>query len=130
MIDGPSRIIAALLVLMLVIVALILIFLSRVKSGVADNPWSIANCASLASGELEEALRSVRTHVKGRYIDNSLIVKQLEGKSFGLRDHGEGHGQPGYGIVAIDDSDSGDSDNSRQKAERCFMQAVSHWPIF
>ena len=108
--DGPSRVAVALLVLMVVIVALIWIFLSRVKSGVADNPWSIANCASLLSGELGDALRSVRTRAKDRYVDNSQIIKQLEGKSFGLRHYSRRDWQLGYGIAVIEDSGSGNSD--------------------
>ena len=118
MVNGPSRVVAALLGLMAVVAVLIWIFLCRAKSGVADNPWSIANCASLLSEELEDALRSVRTRAKDRYNDSSQIIKQLEGKSFGLRHYSGKHGELGYGIAVIEDSGSSDSDETLRKVER------------
>ncbi|KAE9363879.1 hypothetical protein N431DRAFT_355973 [Stipitochalara longipes BDJ] len=103
---------------MVVIIALIWIFLFRVKSGIASNPWSIANCASLVSGELEYTLRPMRTRTKDRYMDNSQIINQLKGKSFGLRHYTRRDGQLGYGIIVMEDSDSGGSDKSLRKVER------------
>ncbi|PMD41784.1 hypothetical protein L207DRAFT_624197 [Hyaloscypha variabilis F] len=84
---------------MAIVVVLLLISLSRARSGVASNPWSIATSSSLLSKEIGDLLLSLYPHSRERHIHESQILGKLQGKKFALQYYIGRQGGLDYGVV-------------------------------
>jgi hypothetical protein len=97
--DQPARAGEALLIIMAIVVVLLLISLSRARSGVASNPWSIATSSSLLSKEIGDLLLSLYPHSRERHIHESQILGKLQEKRFALQYYIGRQGGLNYGVV-------------------------------
>ncbi|KAK0743636.1 hypothetical protein B0T18DRAFT_392377 [Schizothecium vesticola] len=96
---GPAKALIGLLVFMAVLVVAILVILSKWRSGVAANPWTIAGVSSLSMNEDFRALfASLPRGITGG-IDRKRLLEAFEGKAFRLDYFTGENGTPEYGIV-------------------------------
>lgn len=96
---GPAKAMIGLLVFMAFLVVAILVILSKWRSGVAANPWTIAGVSSLAMNEDFRALfASLPRGITGG-INRKRLVEAFEGKAFRLDYFTGENGTPEYGIV-------------------------------
>ncbi|KAB5577822.1 hypothetical protein GE09DRAFT_1280312 [Coniochaeta sp. 2T2.1] len=122
----PARATIALLAFMIIVVMLLLFFLFRWRSGVANNPWSIAGIASLSTNpDVRLLFASLPTGQDGR-ISNSQLAAAVEGRTFKLGYFFNRHGEPEYGIVIANEAGRGLQGSAIQPgiAEMEFAHAV------
>ncbi|KAE9367326.1 hypothetical protein N431DRAFT_470765 [Stipitochalara longipes BDJ] len=116
--NAPSRVAQALMVLMVVALALIWIFISRVRSGIAGNPWTIAASASLLSAETGNFLQQIRARGSETYINESQILGELRGKTFALRNYKANDGKSKYGIIIRNEGNENESNQTPRAVKR------------
>ncbi|KAB5535300.1 hypothetical protein GE09DRAFT_1227284 [Coniochaeta sp. 2T2.1] len=122
----PARATMGLLAFMIVVVILLLFFLFRWRSGVANNPWSIAGIASLSTNpDVRLLFASLPTGQDGR-IRNSQFAAAVEGRTFKLGYFFNRHGEPEYGIIIANEAGRGLRGSTIQPgiAEMEFAHAV------
>ncbi|GAB1319462.1 hypothetical protein MFIFM68171_09672 [Madurella fahalii] len=103
---APARATIALLGFMVILMLLIMCVLSRWRSGVTTNPWTIASIASLSTNPGVRAVFSRLPTGRGGRITHQRLVTALDGKTFKLEYFFNHSAALDYGIVPHDEVDA------------------------
>ncbi|KAJ2896033.1 hypothetical protein MKZ38_005918 [Zalerion maritima] len=111
----PAKAALGLMGFMLLVATLLMIVLTRWRTGVAANPWSIAGVASLSTNQEVRQLLVNSLPNGNRAISHGRLLRALRERHFRLAWFYGKHSSPEYGIVLHDQSCSSLSDRSSTK---------------